>query len=65
MTYDTSHGIRWNARPATSGALRLPEPGSHEPACRVAPWGNAMRLELDHAMEVAALTGSALREVGL
>jgi hypothetical protein len=59
-------GIRWGVKPSNlvpAGLLQLaPQPRElAEVRPTIAPWGNAMRLELDHQIELASMGLASVR----
>lgn len=67
MGYETEHGVRFTARPSNlvpAGLLQDAAPPRElvEVApWRVTAWGNAMRLEIDHQLEIDRLHAEAWR----
>lgn len=57
----TATFIRWDSKPRYSLAAAANCRELVELRPLIAPWGNAMRLQLDHQAEVDALEGQAWR----
>lgn len=56
-----SNAIRWDRKPSYSLKAAATCRELHQVRPVIAPWGNAMRLQLDHDLEVAQLIGDADR----
>lgn len=53
--------IRWDRSPNYSLAAAAQCRELHEVRPSIAPWGNAMRLQLEHDAEIASIVGQAWR----